>query len=72
MKKGTAVPLKKYGRLIGVCSTFAVRLQHGFCHAAVGAAFHPRAMPVLKVFLVRHVEGKCFQVLGVRGKLNSI
>jgi hypothetical protein len=27
---------------------FAVRFQHGFCHAAAGAAVHLRATPVLK------------------------
>jgi hypothetical protein len=29
---------------------FAVRSQHGFCHAAAGAAIHLRATPVLKAF----------------------
>jgi hypothetical protein len=32
------------------CSICAIRFQHGFCHAAVGAASHLRAMPVLKAF----------------------
>jgi hypothetical protein len=26
----------------------AIRFQHGFCHAAAGAAIHLRATPVLK------------------------
>jgi hypothetical protein len=29
-------------------SMFAIRIQHGFCHAAAGAAIHLRATPVLK------------------------
>ncbi|ABE33208.1 hypothetical protein Bxe_B2787 [Paraburkholderia xenovorans LB400] len=50
---------KRHGRAVKwtrtVVRRFAVRFQHGFCHAAVGAAFHLRAMPVLKVFLFGRV-----------------
>ncbi|MDR6492751.1 hypothetical protein J2797_002646 [Paraburkholderia terricola] len=34
---------------------FAVRSQHGFCHAAAGAAIHLRATPVLKASLFQRI-----------------
>jgi hypothetical protein len=46
-----AVPLFKSGRLFDF---FAVRFQHGPCHAAAGAAVHHRTVPVLNASLLVH------------------
>jgi hypothetical protein len=39
----------KYGGLFDVCRPLSAR----FCHAAVGAAIHSRATPVLKASVLR-------------------